>query len=241
MSDICKVTVGLRNQGSLHTETAICLAEMYGYTALKYCAGGHLEIGIFAAGGSILPDISESVAEAAINNGSDYILWIDSDMTFPPYTLEELLLSAQKAEVPLVGCNYPQRRRPAKPTAKHDGGWMYMEDVTPDEYGLVEADFMGMGVLLTHTDIFRQLPRPWFPFTYDEENHKWGGEDVYMMRALKEHLGYSPRVHAELSKKIGHVGKTIFTHQHSTEDRHREHEACFDGVMPHQKRPEAAE
>lgn len=231
-----KVTFGLRHTGQMHTQTAVSLAECYGYTGAKYARDGFLDIGIFAVGGCILPDTTEAIADYAINNGSDYVFWIDSDMTFPPNALERLLLASQQAKAPIVGAGYPQRRRPAKPTQMGlDDKWLYVEDCQPDEFGLVDVDFMGMGVLLTHVDVFRQLPRPWFPFTYDHKVNRWGGEDVYMMRQARRAFDIPAKMHVELTKEIGHIGTHVFTYRDSTADRAREGETCRDGVMPHQK------
>lgn len=231
-----KVTIGIRHTGVMHTQTAVSLAECYGYTGVKYVREGLIELGIFAVGGCMLPDTTEAVAAYALDAGSDYVLWIDSDMTFPPDALECLLLASQQAHAPIVGAGYPQRRRPAKPTAMGlDGKWLYLDDLTPDEHGLVDVDFMGMGVLLTHTDVFRGLPRPWFPFTYDHKNNRWGGEDVYLMRKAREVCGIPAKMHLGLSRRVGHIGTHVFTHADSEADREREAETCLDGVMPHQK------
>ncbi len=235
MSEPVKVMFAVRSMGEMLTPTAQCMSECYAYMAMKYVPGGHLALSMFSVSGSILPDITESIAAHAIEREVDYIFWIDADMTFPPDTLEKLLVSAQMAEAPVVGVCYPQRRRPAKPTAMLlDKTWAYLDDLEPDEHGLVDVEFMGMGCLLTHVDVFRELPRPWFPFAYDHKQNRWGGEDVYMMRAVREHMGYTPKMHVEASRKIGHIGTHTFTYQDSIADRDRENETCRDGVMPHQ-------
>jgi hypothetical protein len=237
-----KIVFGLRHMGQMLTPTAVCLAETYGYMALRYAAEDLFDMSICAVGGSILPDSSEAIVKSAIERDADWIFWIDSDMTFPATALETLLYAAKASQSPIVGANYAQRRRPAKPTAQApDGSWIYLEDCEPDEHGLVDAAFMGMGVLLTHVDVFRNTPEPWFAFTWSEKDCRWGGEDVWMMKQVFDKLGYRPKVHVELSKKIGHVGQHIYTWQDSTADRERENEPCRDGTLPHQRAMEAAE
>src|SRR5688572_29556584 len=47
----------------------------------------------------------ETLAQAALDAGSDYILWLDADQTFP----DDALLRLIKHNLPFVGCNIRKR------------------------------------------------------------------------------------------------------------------------------------
>ena len=59
----------------------------------------------------------EWLSNEAEKIGADWLLWLDSDQTFPADTLLRLLAHG----LPLVGANYPQRGN-SRPAAKRDAG-----------------------------------------------------------------------------------------------------------------------
>jgi hypothetical protein len=91
--------------------TAFDLAIMSAYDA-KYRDG---ELGVYTVSGTLIFDQREKLAQAAIEDGCDYILWIDADMRFPKTTIERLL----KADKDIVGVNATTRTIPVKATAKN--------------------------------------------------------------------------------------------------------------------------
>lgn len=120
----------------------------------------------------------------AQKNGSDYLFFVDDDMTFPSDTLTRLL--AHKKEV--VGVNSYSRCLPLSSTVgKMDEKGEYMH---PDKYPkwemeipgeMFKAYFVGAGVLLINMEVFNRIEKPYFSFeTYEEDELKGmvkNGED----------------------------------------------------------------
>lgn len=133
--------------------------------------------------GTILPNQRTTLVKTAIKMGASHLLFIDSDMRFPPETVEKLLIHNKS----IVACNYVERG-----TGK--------ETVRYEESKVVA---IGFGVMLINLDVFRTIAEPWFATPYDGE--KFVGEDIFFCRKVKE-AGIEIFIDNELSKKIGHEG-----------------------------------
>ncbi|MDB5722012.1 MAG: hypothetical protein JWP15_2630, partial [Alphaproteobacteria bacterium] len=98
------------------------------------------------------------IAAAALEWGADWLLWLDADQTFPPATLVRLL-GRQKA---VVGANY-RRREPERvsSTAFRDRDGK-LEPAFPQGDGIEPVAHLGLGICLTHADVFRRIERPFF-------------------------------------------------------------------------------
>ena len=145
----------------------------------------------FAIGNSRIDEARNNLAEAALNDGCDYVLWLDADQTFPPDTLFRLAAH----DLPIVGCNYAIRHNPnALSSAWRDG-----KRIEPKDTGLEPVDVLGLGVCLVKRKVFETLPRPWFePYRH--------GEDGYFCEKARQH-GIIP--HVDHSLKVGHIDETI--------------------------------
>lgn len=152
----------------------------------------------------------------ALENGDDYVLWLDSDMRFPKETLHALL----QHKVTMVGANYAKRSLPTEPVAiKHIGDGVnpaerlhqtpFDEDMPAE--GLVEVESIGFGALLMRVDKFRALPPltegPWFDQWYKADSDEWYGEDVNFCRLIRKKLGIKIFVDRDLSRVMGHIGQ----------------------------------
>ena len=146
----------------------------------------------------------ERLAEAALAQGADWLLWIDSDQTFPPDALERLLASGHE----VVGCNYARRAFPSGPTARQfrGGAWQPLfTDAANAAKGLTEpVHLLGLGLCLVRADVMRRIERPWFRLLPPQ------GEDAYFFEKLHR-AGVPVFVDHGLSWAIGHVGQHIFT------------------------------
>jgi len=104
--------------------------------------------------------------------------------------------------VPIVGANYRHRRLPdeVRSTAANivDGESV---SIAPKAEGVEAVDVVGMGVCLTKTEVFRNLPKPWF------EMGRFGEDASFCLKA-KAH-GFQPRVDHRLSAEVGHVAETV--------------------------------
>lgn len=148
--------------------------------------------------GSILSNLRQGLAEASIKNGASHILFIDSDMRFPANTIGRLW----EKNVDIIGANCSQRTQ-NQFTARKGGEFISSENKT----GIEEVDTIGFGVTLIRTNVFQNLPKPWFSMPWDGEKHI--GEDVFFCDLARFH-GAKIYVDHDLSKEIKHTGTMEF-------------------------------
>lgn len=156
---------------------------------------------LFFDSSTILINQREQLINQAIEVGSEWVLWLDSDMMFPPTTLTRLLAH----NVDIVGCNYMKRGFPFKAVAYMDtSDW---ENWIPIHYSdnLIDAEAVGMGCVLMRTDLFKELSEPYFEYTYQPKTKDWGGEDFTLFKKFNK-LGHSLKIDTNLSNEIFHIG-----------------------------------
>jgi hypothetical protein len=160
-----------------------------------------IEVHLFFDASTILINQRENLINQAIEVKSEWVLWLDSDMMFPPTTLLRLLAHSQD----IVACNYMKRSYPFKSVAFMDTNdwesWVPLQ--SEDELLTVEA--IGMGCVLMRTSVFEKLNRPYFEYTYQPKTKDWGGEDFTLFKKLNK-LGYQVKVDMNLSNEIYHIG-----------------------------------
>jgi hypothetical protein len=156
-------------------------------------------------GTTILPQGRQTLAETALALGGGsvtHLLWIDSDMSFPPDTLIRMLSREEK----MVGANYPTRRPPHKPTAQRDDTHVR---TTPDSSGLEKVDRMGFGLFWMAREVMADMEKPFFDFQYRGAGLDWTSDDTYFFAKARA-LGFQAYVDHDLSKEVLHVGSYGF-------------------------------
>jgi hypothetical protein len=160
-----------------------------------------IEVHLFFDASTILINQRENLINRAIEVKSEWALWLDSDMMFPPTTLLRLLAHNQD----IVACNYMKRSYPFKSVAFMDTNdwesWVPLQ--SEDELLTVEA--IGMGCVLMRTSVFEKLNRPYFEYTYQPKTKDWGGEDFTLFKKLNG-VGVQLKVDTNLSNEIYHIG-----------------------------------
>ena len=205
MVDIPRFAVCIPTRDLCNSEFAKCLADMVGQFCTRYVGSGQAELSTIVDLGTLLPDMRNALTREAIKQGATHILWLDSDMTFPPDTLERLY----KHDKPIVGAGYSQRKDPARPVAARDGVWLYTEET---DTGLEPVDYIGQGCLLVQTDVYKHLEEPWHQLAWNAEKARVVSEDVYFCRQAAG-IGAVPHIDHDLTKEIGHVGYRTFTYK----------------------------
>jgi hypothetical protein len=135
------------------------------------------------------------LVEASLERGSEWILFIDDDHTFPPTLLRQLLSN----EKPIVASLYLQRTDPFMPIAyaeKKDGDYWPLDLSTCDQHGLVEVAGAGTGGMLIRSEVFAELPAPWFVHTTEQS------EDLYFCDRARE-AGIP--IYVDLAARLGHI------------------------------------
>lgn len=160
-----------------------------------------IEVHLFFDASTILINQRENLINQTIEVKSEWALWLDSDMMFPPTTLLRMLAHNQD----IVACNYMKRSYPFKSVAFMDTNdwesWVPLQ--SEDE--LLTVDAIGMGCVLMRTSVFEKLNRPYFEYTYQPKTKDWGGEDFTLFKKLNK-LGHQVKVDMNLSNEIYHIG-----------------------------------
>ena len=174
--------------------------------------------------GSILPQLRQKLVEAAQDAEATHILFVDSDMVFPPYMLGALLEHKQR----IVGLNCPTKMLPSTPTARlqpingyPQGVPLYQEDFENRENPLLKVWRVGTGIMLIEMSVFQEIPSPYFPISYDHEQSCFVGED-WGFCAQAQEAGIAIHVDIHLSHCIRHVGNLAFTHEMTERNNIRE-------------------
>lgn len=133
--------------------------------------------------------------------GADYVLFIDSDQTFPGNGALRLLAR----ERPVIGCNYLTR---------HGGlntaiGAGFEKMATRADGGVEEVAALGLGFCLIHTHIFELLgERILFESSFSPEGEPMLGEDVHFFNLVRA-AGVGVFLDHELSREIGHIAHVV--------------------------------
>lgn len=133
------------------------------------------------------------LAKLAIEDGSEWLLFIDDDHAFK----HDLLLKLLAHEVPIVGSLYLQRMLPFAPVAyshKEDDHYIPLDLTTSPEDGLVEVCAVGTGGMLVRTEVFRELEYPWF-------EHGRASEDLIFCDRARD-AGFP--IYCDLGARLGH-------------------------------------
>lgn len=197
-----KVAVCIPARDTMVASTAFDLARMSAYDSRNRVGS----LAFYTVSSTLIFDARERLAAAALKDGADVILWIDSDMRFPKDTVEIML----SRNVPILGVNAVTRQKPALPTAKNfvmitdkEGKWVKID--SRGKVGIEKVTAVGCGVQMTRREVFEKTPRPWFEFM-KVNNNQWVGEDVFF--CVRAHdAGFDTYVDHDLSLHIGHVGQ----------------------------------
>lgn len=160
--------------------------------------------------GSLIYTSRNNLAALAIKNGVDYILWLDSDMMFPPETLEVMLktIEEQEGDVILTGM-YCRRVAPYHPTLfktldieNENATWTDFKEI-PD--GLFEVEGCGFGCVLAPIEAFVDVQAK-FGRMFSPIGDV--GEDLSFCWRARQ-CGW--KFICDPSIELGHVGHTIIT------------------------------
>lgn len=146
-----------------------------------------------------------AAVDEALKSHATHILFVDSDMVFPPHTLTRLL-SHNK---PIVGATYCGRRSPRKLNHVNLNGSTALEH----DSGVHEVMSLPGGMILIDTDVFRYWTRPWF-HVFWETPTKYVSEDVQFCFEARDR-NIKVWLDVDLSKQIHHCGLAHYSVEHA--------------------------
>lgn len=191
-----KLAVCIPTRDTLHSAHAMSLVEL-----VKFNTMNNIDTHVFMDASTILLTQRERLATMAVDLGAEYILWVDSDMVFPATTAVRLMAHNED----IVAANYIRRQLPAKGVAYENiGDWDNPLDF--DVYdGLVPVEGVGMGCMLMKTEIFTELPKPWFDFQWSPTSNDFMGEDMVLCQKIAA-TGRTVKIDTVLSQELRHLG-----------------------------------
>lgn len=198
-----QVSICVPCRDMVHSAFAFDLAKM-----MQYCQATGIDVLPHFCMGTLIVNQRDQLANMALDAGSSHILWLDSDMMFPPDTIEQLLLR----DVGIVAGNYVTRQYPHKTVAYSQmHNWRSYVINDPDNNELIAVDAVGMGCMLVRTDIIKQMRTPRFQTVWVEESQDHMGEDFYFCQQARN-LGHDIWIDQQFSDKLTHLGTFAFTH-----------------------------
>jgi len=194
------VLIGTPNHGSLIPEYVLSL-----FSAIKYLEGK-------AQGGLMLyqsPLVSGARNFIAKECDKDFLMFVDSDIIFPPYSVWNLI----ERDKDIVGGLYYGKNESHKPIVYRLNENDRFENIIEYPKELFECDGIGAGFLLIKKkvldaftdDVIKKLGKPFNMRQKDDGSEE--GEDLAFARRVKA-LGY--KIWCDPTIKLGHAGLEMF-------------------------------
>ncbi len=137
----------------------------------------------------------QEIAEHAIKIGVKYLFFLGDDVVPPHNTLKQLIFRMEQNEhIGMCGAVYCSKCDPAAPLVFRGNGKGSYWDWKIGEF--FNCTGLGMDATLIRTDVFRNMPKPWFKTVDTDDfaegvNHaeQWT-EDLYFCNKVLEHTDY---------------------------------------------------
>ena len=156
---------------------------------------------------SLIYDSRNKLSEYAVKGEFDFVLWLDSDMVFPPDTLERMLKTLDEHdEIDILQALYFRRGAPFSPVAfdvleLNDKGECTYKDMETVPVGLSEIAGCGFGCVLMRTDCLLDIAAKYGGNVWFTPIGNVGEDCSFCIRARKE--GY--RIFCDPTINIGHM------------------------------------
>lgn len=139
------------------------------------------------------------LVERSLDQGSEWILFLDDDHGFR----RDLLTMLLEAKQPVVGALYLQRSAPFMPIAyadKDENGFWPLDLRNHGPRELVKVRGLGTGGMLIRSEVFRQIEPPWFIHTTEKS------EDLYFCDLLHE---ADIPLYVHTGARLGHIAPAL--------------------------------
>lgn len=183
---------------------------------------------------AFLAESRNELCKGLIEQGADYVIFLDTDMRFPQNVFDQLM----QHDLPVVAANCAKRRRPISATARKEDPTnpAKLDMVWPDKekQGIEKIAVVGTAVMCIKAEVFFELEYPWFHTPWHPEDQRFVGEDLYFCAQLKK-AGVGLYIDHGLSWHIGHIGQYTYR----MDDVLAEREMARIGMWDHLKPPQA--
>jgi len=149
--------------------------------------------------------IRNNLVVQALREQCSHLLMMDTDQVYPADTIPKLL----SHERDVVAVNVHRRYPPFDPIMYHGelGNYHHVPDEDCFSGKLIEVDATGCGCILFNTEVFLDVPYPWFNI-YRMRDGRLVGEDVSFCSKLKD-ARYS--IFVDTSIEVGHLSTLEIT------------------------------
>jgi len=151
-----------------------------------------------------IADARNEIVQFALDQGANYIYWLDDDVLAPP----DAFLKLFNHQKDIINGVYWSKSNPPMPLLfrGHLKGPYYDWHVGD----LIEIDAAGSGLTLVKTDVYRNIPEPWYSVDYSSfpgqtQSAPNNTEDLYFYWKAKK-AGY--KVWADTTVQAFHFDKT---------------------------------
>lgn len=197
-----RVAICIPSQSMVHADMAMSLTGLCAHSAQG------VALAVLNEKNSMITDARNKLVKRALEFGSDWLLFVDSDMVFPMDALMGLL----RHDKDIVGATYNKRVHPFETLGRFVGPG---RDISAG--GLIEAELLPGGFMLVRAAVFRAMMDPnrqqqiWFREHYDEaEPNRCISEDYAFCMAARA-KGFRIWCDLDLTNKIGHIGEQVVT------------------------------
>ena len=195
------VVIAIASEGECSTLTAMSIARtMRDYPGL---------IDIYHAKGTVLPDLRHEIVANGWTQKTDWILWVDKELGFPPFALEWMMNKNER----VIGANVTRKTLPPVPASfvetDDEAGPLYTE---VDSEGKQKVKHLSLHLMLTHMSVFEELAEdpPIFCFQPYGAGLKTMSDDVYFCQQCAKH-GIDVFVDHDVSKYCANIGRYGFS------------------------------
>lgn len=213
-----RVTVAWLDPGTVASDFAVSMLELYRTRTARM--GDRLTI---RSGGGICRGRNRSIAEYLRRSRDEWLLLVDSDMTFEPFAFDVVADSAHADKYPVVGGLCFAQEGQLGPFAglmptlfkdsNNGGGYTPMWDYPMNK--LVEVDATGAAFVLIHRRVLETIRDQqglgdwsWFGESPNMTVNNWVSEDVTFCKRIKA-AGFP--IHVHTGSRIGHVKGINYT------------------------------
>lgn len=176
----------IANDSGRYTMFTVCLTKLHNpvNTTIQFALTSDRIVG------------RNTLTRMALEQGAEWLMFLDDDHVFPPELLTRLLAH----DVAIVGALYMQRQVPFAPIAysnkTEDERYIPVQLADHGPNDLIEVAALGTGGMLIRSEILRAMQEPWF-------EHGRASEDLIFCDRVYE-LGLGP-VYCDLGARMGHL------------------------------------
>lgn len=189
-----KVLIAVPSFDMVHTDFTTSLAGLLMHRAYDRAMSRDVKIAYQNVKSTIIHSARAILVQSAIDAGCTHIFFLDSDLTFPPNTLNRLIAHHQ----PFVCATYVKRHPPHELLGKPN------QQAAIGLVNLLEMVEVPLGCALIKLSVFDRLPVPNFSYVCGPTPTDDISEDIGFCRAVCA-SGQSIYCDPTLSRELGHL------------------------------------